>query len=153
MQLEQLLARAERPMFILGGSRWDAAAREAMTRFAERFDVPVATSYRRLPLFDPLHRCYAGDLGLGPNPKLIARIKAADVVVLVGGRLGEWATGSTDRVAVLPVNQQVNALATPQEPVLLLYDAGLLGPSVQPTLGPWQTQLTVLRQLTSYGLP
>ena len=37
--------------------------------------------------------------------------------------------------------------------MLLLYDAGLLGPSVQPTLGPWQTQLTVLRQLTSYGLP
>jgi hypothetical protein len=66
---------------------------------------------------------------------------------------GEWATGSKDRVAVIPVNQQVNALASAQEPVLLLYDAGLLGPSAQPTLGPWQTQMTVLRQLTSYGLP
>ena len=33
-----------------------------------------------LPLFDPLHPCYAGDLGIGPNPKLIARLKAADVV-------------------------------------------------------------------------
>ena len=41
----------------------------------------MATSYRRLPLFDPLHPCYAGDLGIGPNPKLIARVKAADVVV------------------------------------------------------------------------
>ena len=51
--------------------------------------LPVATSYRRLPLFDPLHRCYAGDLGLGPNPKLIARVKAADLVMVVGGRLGE----------------------------------------------------------------
>src|SRR5262249_32088265 len=47
------------------------------------------TSYRRLTLFDPLHSNYAGDLGIGPNPKLIARIKAADLVLLIGGRLGE----------------------------------------------------------------
>src|SRR5215813_704478 len=47
------------------------------------------TSYRRLPLFDPLHSCYAGDLGLGPNPKLVARVKASDLVLLVGGRLGD----------------------------------------------------------------
>ena len=40
-----------------------------MQRFAERFALPVATSYRRLPLFDPLHPCYAGDLGIGPNPE------------------------------------------------------------------------------------
>ena len=38
----------------------------------------------------PLHPCYAGDLGIGPNPKLARRaIKAADLVLLVGGRLGE----------------------------------------------------------------
>jgi acetolactate synthase-1/2/3 large subunit len=40
-------------------------------------------------LFDALHECYAGDLGIGPNPKLVARIKAADLIVLIGGRLGE----------------------------------------------------------------
>ena len=51
--------------------------------------MPVATSYRRSWLFDALHPCYAGDLGLAPNPKLVARVKAADLVVLVGGRLGE----------------------------------------------------------------
>ena len=38
---------------------------------------------------DALHPCYAGDLGIGPNPKLLARIKAADLVLLIGGRLGE----------------------------------------------------------------
>jgi hypothetical protein len=65
---------------------------------------------------------------------------------------GEWATGNRERVAVLPVEHPVDAPVSSQEPLLLLYDAGLLGPSVQPTLGPWQTQVTVLRQLTGYGL-
>ena len=88
-KLAQLLSAAERPFVIVGGSRWSPAARESMQRFAERFALPVATSYRRLPLFDPLHPCYAGDLGIGPNPKLVARIKHADLVLLIGGRLGE----------------------------------------------------------------
>jgi len=88
-ELARLIAAAERPLLILGGSRWTAAACTAIKRFAERFELPVVTSYRRGPLFDPLHPCYAGDLGIGPNPKLVARIKASDLVVLVGGRLGE----------------------------------------------------------------
>ena len=88
-ELARLIAAAERPLLILGGSRWTEAACAAITTFAERFAVPVVTSYRRGPLFDPLHPCYAGDLGIGPNPKLLARIKASDLVVLVGGRLGE----------------------------------------------------------------
>jgi acetolactate synthase I/II/III large subunit len=88
-QLSALLAEAERPLLILGGSRWSDRACASLTAFAERHALPVATSYRRLPLFDPLHPCYAGDLGLGPNPKLLARVKASDLVVLIGGRLGE----------------------------------------------------------------
>ena len=55
----------------------------------ERFALPVATTFRRAHLFDPEHPCYAGDLGIGPNPKLLARVKGADLILLVGGRLGE----------------------------------------------------------------
>ena len=88
-ELARLIAAAARPLLILGGSRWTAPACAAITKFAERFALPVVTSYRRGHLFDPLHPCYAGDLGIGPNPKLVARIKAADLVVLLGGRLGE----------------------------------------------------------------
>ena len=87
--LQSLLDEAEAPMVVVGGSRWDAAACAAMRAFAERFEVPVATGYRRLPLFDPLHPNYAGDLGLGANPKLVARVKAADLVVVVGARISE----------------------------------------------------------------
>jgi acetolactate synthase-1/2/3 large subunit len=88
-ELADLIARAERPIFILGGSRWSEEGTEAIARFAEAFAMPITTSFRRAHLFHPLHPCYAGDLGIGPNPKLLARVKAADLVVLVGGRLGE----------------------------------------------------------------
>jgi acetolactate synthase-1/2/3 large subunit len=87
--LRNLLEHAARPIAIAGGSLWSERARDDLRRFAEAFDLPVATSYRRLPLFDPLHSNYAGDLGIGPNPKLIERVKTADLVLLIGGRLGE----------------------------------------------------------------
>jgi acetolactate synthase-1/2/3 large subunit len=87
-----LLAKAERPMFLIGGSRWTEAGCAAMARFAERFAVPVATTFRRAHLFHALHPNYAGDLGIGPNPKLLARVKAADLLVTVGGRLSEMQT-------------------------------------------------------------
>jgi acetolactate synthase-1/2/3 large subunit len=90
--LSDLISKAKRPLFVLGGPRWDQAARDAVRAFAERFDMPVMTSYRRATLFDPLHPCYAGDLGLAPNPKLIARVRAADLIVWVGGRIGEIPT-------------------------------------------------------------
>ncbi|HEY7664866.1 MAG TPA: thiamine pyrophosphate-binding protein [Xanthobacteraceae bacterium] len=88
-RLQKLLWAAERPVVLLGGSRWSQTACAGVARFAERFVIPVATTFRRAHLFDPEHPCYAGDLGIGPNPKLLARVKAADLIVLVGGRLGE----------------------------------------------------------------
>lgn len=91
-ELARMIAQSRRPFFILGGTRWDADASGRMMDFASRFDMPVATSYRRLPLFDALHDCYAGDLGLGANPALVARVRESDLVVLVGGRLGEIAS-------------------------------------------------------------
>jgi acetolactate synthase-1/2/3 large subunit len=92
--LQKRLWAARQPVLILGGSRWSEAACAAVMRFAERFALPVATTFRRTHLFDALHPCFAGDLGIGPNPKLLARIKAADLVVVVGGRLGEMPSQS-----------------------------------------------------------
>jgi acetolactate synthase-1/2/3 large subunit len=88
-QLQKMLWAAERPVLMLGGSRWSETACATVRRFAERFALPVVTTFRRLHLFDALHPSYAGDLGVGPNPKVLARIKAADLLVMVGGRLGE----------------------------------------------------------------
>src|SRR6201996_543369 len=85
----EMLGAARAPIMLLGGSRWSQAASESIGRFAEKYALPVATTFRRGSLFDQTHPCYAGDLGIGPNPKLLARIKSADLVVMIGGRLGE----------------------------------------------------------------
>ncbi|WP_454683205.1 thiamine pyrophosphate-binding protein [Ancylobacter moscoviensis] len=89
MRLQRLLWAAKRPVMILGGTRWNEKAVAAVTRFAERFELPVAVSFRRQMLFPADHACFAGDIGFSVNPKLIARLKEADLVILAGGRLGE----------------------------------------------------------------
>ncbi len=93
-RLQKLLWTAKRPIVLAGGSRWSESAYAALARFAERFSLPVATTFRRGHLFDALHPCCAGDLGIGPNPKLLARVKGADLVLLIGGRLSEMPSQS-----------------------------------------------------------
>ena len=93
-RLQKLLWAAKRPIALVGGSRWSEQACAALMRFAERFALPVATTFRRGYLFDALHPCYAGDMGIGPNPKLLARVKGADLVLLIGGRMSEMPSQS-----------------------------------------------------------
>jgi len=93
-RLADLLAAAQRPIAVLGGSGWNAEACAAFAAFAERAGLPVATSFRRASLFDAKHPNYAGDLGIGPDAKLTARIKDADLLLLLGGRLSEMPSGS-----------------------------------------------------------
>jgi acetolactate synthase-1/2/3 large subunit len=93
-RLQKMLWAAKRPVVLAGGSRWSEAACAALARFAERFALPVATTFRRGHLFDALHPCCAGDLGIGPNPKLLARVKGADLVLLIGGRMSEMPSQS-----------------------------------------------------------
>jgi acetolactate synthase I/II/III large subunit len=93
-RLQKLLWAAKKPVVLVGGSRWSETACAALARFAERFALPVMTTFRRGHLFDALHPCYAGDLGIGPNPKLLARVKGADLVLLIGGRLSEMSSQS-----------------------------------------------------------
>lgn len=85
----ELFAAAERPVLLLGGSRWDERAVEAARAFAERHDLPAAVTFRRQGLFDHEHPNYAGDLGIGPNPKLRKLVEESDLLILLGGRLSE----------------------------------------------------------------
>ncbi|HTO31812.1 MAG TPA: thiamine pyrophosphate-binding protein [Pararhizobium sp.] len=87
--LETLLAKAQRPVAILGGTRWTEDAVRQFQVFAERFDLPVGCSFRRQMLFDHLHPNYAGDVGIGINPALGKEIREADLVLLIGGRFSE----------------------------------------------------------------
>jgi acetolactate synthase I/II/III large subunit len=85
----RLIDHAERPIVIAGGSRWDPAGIEALRRLAETRQLPVAVTFRRQNLFSCEHPNYAGDVGISANPKLLQRIRDADLIILAGGRLSE----------------------------------------------------------------
>ncbi len=91
-QLTDLLATAERPVAIVGGAGWDLVASQDFAAWADRTGVPVAAAFRRQDAIPNACPAYAGNLGYGPNPKLVARIKAADLLLVVGPRLGEATT-------------------------------------------------------------
>lgn len=92
-RLVDCLSRARQPFLLLGGSRWTPEAAAAAQVFAERWRLPVGCQFRRQMLFDAGHDHYAGDVGLGANPELLRRIREADVLMLLGGRLSEVASG------------------------------------------------------------
>jgi len=97
--LREMLLKAKQPMVIAGGSGWTPEAAQALQRFAEGWQLPVANAFRFQDTFDNHHALYAGDLGLGVNPKLVARLHEADLVLAVGVRLGEITTGGYSRLA------------------------------------------------------
>ena len=91
---QRRLLAAERPIVLAGGSGWSEQGVEDLVTFAENFDVPVSVTFRRQMLFPADHPNFAGDLGIGPNPKLLARVKDADLVILLGGRMSEMPSQS-----------------------------------------------------------
>jgi acetolactate synthase-1/2/3 large subunit len=122
-QVAELLREARQPLAIVGGSRWDARARADLATFAERTGVPIACAFRRQDLFDHRHAAYAGDVGIGINPKLAVRIRSADVLLVIGERLGEVTTSGYTLLDV-PVPKQTLVHVHP--------DAGELGRVYQP---------------------
>jgi acetolactate synthase-1/2/3 large subunit len=124
-RLAELLAAAKRPFVILGGSRWDEAAVADMRKAAEAWSLPVGVQFRRQMYFDHLHPSYAGDVGIGINPKLGAAIRKADLVLLIGGRFGEMPSSD------------YTLLKSPYPDQKLVHvhpDAGELGRVYRPTL-------------------
>ncbi len=91
-EFKALLANAKRPLMIIGGPLWSKKIQKQVEAFAERFDMPVAAAFRFQDYIDNRHRCYAGHAGIGLDPKLSAAIKSADVLIVVGARLGEMTT-------------------------------------------------------------
>jgi acetolactate synthase-1/2/3 large subunit len=85
-RLRELLAQAERPLMIAGGSGWTPGATADLRAFAEANEIPVATSFRRQDIFDNSSPCYAGTFGLRTNPYLQERVAEADLLLLAGTR-------------------------------------------------------------------
>lgn len=87
------LRLAQRPLVVAGGPGWSQGAADALRSWAERHGLPVAVAFRRQDFIDNRSSAYVGDLNVGPNPKLMARLKAADLILALGTRLGDIATG------------------------------------------------------------
>jgi acetolactate synthase-1/2/3 large subunit len=103
--LRAMLAEARRPMVLLGGGSWNAQACADLRTFAENNALPVGCTFRFQDLLDNAHPNYVGDVGIGINPKLAARVKNADLLIAIGPRLGEMTTGGYTLLAS-PVPQQ-----------------------------------------------
>jgi acetolactate synthase-1/2/3 large subunit len=99
-QLREVLLGAEQPLVIAGGSGWSAKAAQALQTFAANWSLPVANAFRFQDTFDNHHPLYAGDMGLGINPALAARIKSADLILAIGPRLGEITSGGYSLIEV-----------------------------------------------------
>ena len=91
-QLAAMLQAAKRPVAIVGGAGWDKATGAAFDSFARAWGVPVASAFRRQDAIPNWSPAWAGNLGYGPNPKLVQRIREADLLLVVGPRLGEATT-------------------------------------------------------------
>jgi acetolactate synthase-1/2/3 large subunit len=88
-ELRRLLAAAERPIVLVGGSGWSDKACRDIAGFAQTNDLPVCCSFRRQDIVDNRLPCFVGDLGTGASPSLVARVKQADLLLAVGTRIGE----------------------------------------------------------------
>ncbi|MEH6833292.1 MULTISPECIES: thiamine pyrophosphate-binding protein [Falsihalocynthiibacter] len=86
------IARAKRPLIILGGSKWSKQAATDIAQFAKASDLPIAVDFRRQDYIDNRHQNYIGDLNVGINPALKTRLAEADLLVILGARLGDIAT-------------------------------------------------------------
>ncbi|HTS91647.1 MAG TPA: thiamine pyrophosphate-binding protein [Stellaceae bacterium] len=115
-EIAEALKLAERPFLLLGGSQWDVAAVKAIERFAKSHALPVGVAFRRQDRFDNEHPCYAGDVGIGINPKLAKRVKEADLLMVIGARLGEMTTGGYTLIDLpTPSQKLVHVHADPEE--------------------------------------
>jgi acetolactate synthase I/II/III large subunit len=127
-QLQTLLQRAERPLAIIGGAGWTAATSEAMREFLEANALPAGAAFRRQDALDNDSPSYVGDVGIGLSPKLAARVREADLLLVVGPRLGEMTTSgytlvelptpAQTLVHVHPGAEELGRVYRPELPIL-----------------------------------
>jgi acetolactate synthase-1/2/3 large subunit len=115
-RLRAMLAESRKPLLLLGGGTWTEQACADVQKFAEANALPVACAFRFQDLLDNDHPHYAGDVGIGINPKLAARVKEADLIIAFGPRLGEMTTSGYSLLSSpVPKQRLVHIHPDPEE--------------------------------------
>ncbi len=144
-EVQKLLAKSEKPIVIVGGAGWSALTRTDLADAASKLNLPVGCAFRFQDYFDNRHPCYAGHIGIGPDPALAKAITESDLVIAIGARLGE-ATTSGYTLLEPPVPKQTLIHVHP--------DPDELGKVYRPALGiaaSPQTFVAALAKLTPAG--
>ena len=125
--MQQLLERSERPLMVLGGSGWDTESVHDIRLFAEQQNIPVAASFRCQDLFDNRHPNYVGDLGFAASAQLSSAVKDADLLLVVGSRMGEVSTGGyaaldipVPKQTLIHIHQGIEELGRVYQPALAI---------------------------------
>jgi acetolactate synthase-1/2/3 large subunit len=124
-ELRTMLLASTKPFVIAGGGGWTPQAAQALQRFAENWKLPVGNAFRFQDTFDNHHPLYAGDVGIGLNPKLAARIKDSDLIIAIGPRLGEMTTGGYTLLEVPRPKQKLIHIHASAEELNRVYQADL----------------------------
>jgi acetolactate synthase-1/2/3 large subunit len=124
-QLREMLLSAQKPFVIAGGGAWTTQSAQALQRFAENWQLPVGNAFRFQDTFDNFHPLYAGDVGIGINPKLAQRIKESDLVIAIGPRLGEMTTSGYTLLEVPKPKQKLVHFHASAEELNRVYHADL----------------------------
>jgi acetolactate synthase-1/2/3 large subunit len=124
-RLREMLLQSERPFVIAGGGGWTVQAAQALQRFAENWKLPVGNAFRFQDTFDNFHPQYAGDVGIGINPKLAARIKSSDLIIAIGPRLGEMTTSGYTLLTPPKAHQALVHIHASAEELNRVYQADL----------------------------
>ncbi len=124
-ELERLLSGAKRPFVLIGGGGWTKQAVDGLRSWAETAGIPVGCGFRCQDYFDNRHPNYAGDVGIGVNPKLAQRVKDADVLLAIGERLGEMTTSAYTLLDVPAPKQALIHVQSGAEELGRVYRAAL----------------------------
>ncbi|MFN5404046.1 MAG: thiamine pyrophosphate-binding protein [Burkholderiales bacterium] len=124
-ELREMLLKAQRPFVIAGGGGWTPQSAKALQRFAENWHLPVGNAFRFQDTFDNFHPLYAGDVGIGINPKLSQRIKDSDLIIAIGPRLGEMTTSGYTLLEVPKPKQKLVHIHASAEELNRVYHADL----------------------------
>jgi acetolactate synthase I/II/III large subunit len=98
-QALELIKTAKQPMMLIGGGVVISGANSQVKAFAERFQLPVASSLQGLGGFEADHPLYLGFVGMHGHYWGNIAVANADVLLVVGNRLNERQTGKAERFA------------------------------------------------------